>query len=141
LSTRTSSEGTEVDQYTAEVVVELENKEGNIVPIIALLDTGTSSTIVLNEDMRKRFVSHHKGHETTWETLGGTFTTRQKSIFEFKFPELTNNQTVTRAAHVDDRNKRENAFYDMIIGMDFMTTIGIYVDTEQKMVIWERITT
>jgi hypothetical protein len=30
--------------YTAEVVVELENKEGHILPIRALLDTGTSST-------------------------------------------------------------------------------------------------
>jgi Reverse transcriptase (RNA-dependent DNA polymerase)/Aspartyl protease len=117
-------------------VVELENEEGNIVPIRALLDTGTSSTIVLNEHVRKGFVSHHKGHETTWETLGGTFTTRRKGLLEFKLPELTNNQTVTWVAHVDDHNKRENALYDMIIGMDLMTTIGIYVNTEQKMVIW-----
>ena len=39
-------------------------------------------------------------------------------------------------AHVDDTNKAENSMYDMIIGMDLMTTIGIYVDTAQKMVMW-----
>jgi hypothetical protein len=104
--------------FTAEVVVEIENKEGNTVPIRALLDTGTSSTIILNEHMRKGFVSHHKGHVTTWKTLGG------------------NQQTVTWVAHVDDENMAEDSIYDMIIGMDLMTTIGIYVDTAQKMVMW-----
>jgi hypothetical protein len=122
--------------YTAEVVVELENKEGNITPIRALLDTGTSATIVLNEHMRKGFVSHHKGHDTTWKTLGGNFQTKRKGLLEFKFPELTNNQTVTWVAHVDDTNKAKDSMYDMIIGMDLMTTIGIYVDTAEKRVMW-----
>ena len=117
-------------------MVELENKEGNITPIRALLDTGTSATIVLNEHMRKGFVSHHKGHDTTWKTLGGNFQTKRKGLLEFKFPELTNNQTVTWVAHVDDTTKAKDSMYDMIIGMDLMTTIGIYVDTAEKRVMW-----
>jgi hypothetical protein len=124
------------DHFTPEVVLELENNEGQIVPIRALLDTGTSSTIILKEHMRKGFVSHHKGHDTVWKTLGGTFKTKRKGLLEFKFPELTNNQTITWVAHVDDANKAKDTMYDMIIGMDLMITIGIHVDTAQKMVIW-----
>jgi hypothetical protein len=81
--------------FIAKVVVELENNMGQFIPIKALLDTGTSSTFILKEHMRKGLVSHHKGHDTSWKTLGGTFKTKRKGLIEFRFPELTNHQTVT----------------------------------------------
>jgi hypothetical protein len=34
-------------QYTANIIVEIENRDGTVVPIRALLDTGTTSTIIL----------------------------------------------------------------------------------------------
>ena len=34
-------------QYTADIIVEIKNREGKTVPIRALLDTGTTSTIIL----------------------------------------------------------------------------------------------
>ena len=33
--------------YTTEILVEIQNRKGEVVPIRALLDTGTSSTIIL----------------------------------------------------------------------------------------------
>jgi hypothetical protein len=34
-------------QYTADIIVEIKNRDGTVVPIRALLDTGTTSTIIL----------------------------------------------------------------------------------------------
>jgi hypothetical protein len=35
--------------YTADIIVEIKNRDGTVVPIRALLDTGTTSTIILRE--------------------------------------------------------------------------------------------
>jgi hypothetical protein len=34
-------------QYTADISVEIENRDGTVVPMRALLDTGTKTTIIL----------------------------------------------------------------------------------------------
>jgi hypothetical protein len=34
-------------QYTADIIVEMNNRDGTVVPMRALLDTGTTSTIIL----------------------------------------------------------------------------------------------
>ena len=56
---------------------------------------------------------------------------------DIKFPELDSNKKVTWACHVDDHTTPSTSAYDMIIGMDLMTNIGIYVDTEDKVIHWE----
>jgi hypothetical protein len=56
---------------------------------------------------------------------------------DFKFPELSTGKTVTWIVHVDHKTSHEKAAYDMIIGMDLMTTIGIFVNTRDRTVEWE----
>ena len=73
---------------------------------------------------------------TKWKTLGGTFTTNYESLLDFKFPELSTSKVVTWQAHVDDKTSSKEAAYDMIMGMDLMTSIGISVDCEQKCIRW-----
>jgi hypothetical protein len=34
-------------QYTADIIVEIKNRDGTVVPMTALLDTGTTATIIL----------------------------------------------------------------------------------------------
>ena len=55
---------------------------------------------------------------------------------DFKFPELSTSKVVTWQAHVDDKTSSTDATYDMIMGMDLMTSIGITVDCEQKCIRW-----
>jgi hypothetical protein len=66
-----------------------------------------------------------------WNTLSGTFTTNYESLLDFKFPEISTSKVVTWQAHVDDKTASKEAAYDMIMGMDLMTSIGITVDCEQ----------
>ena len=63
--------------------------------------------------------------------------TKKKALVDFKFPELNIDKMVTWVCHVDESTKKENALYDMIIGVDLMTAIGIYVDTNDKVIRWE----
>jgi hypothetical protein len=81
--------------YSPDIIVEVENQAGKRVPIRCLLDTGTSSTIILRPHVKQGRISHHKSSEaTTWKTMGGTFTTKRKALIDFKFPEL-NDKTIT----------------------------------------------
>jgi hypothetical protein len=73
---------------------------------------------------------------TKWKTLGGTFTTHYESLLDFKFPELSTSKVVTWQANVADKTSSEEAAYDMIMGMDFMTFIGITIDCEQRCTRW-----
>ena len=119
-------------KYTAEIVVQIEDQYGNVVPIRGLLDTGTSDTIILRDFVRKGRAKGYKGHPTVWNTMGGEFVTKQMALIDFKFPELNHNDKVTWITHVDHKTNKDDALYDMIIGMDLMTEIGIYINTATK---------
>ena len=123
--------------YTAETVVEIEDRYGNLVPIKCLIDTGTSESILLRDFVRKGRAKSYKGKQTQWNTLGGQFTTKQKALVDFCFPELNPGKKVTWICHVDANTNREHAMYDMIIGLDLLTEIGLFVNTETKCISWQ----
>jgi hypothetical protein len=54
----------------------------------------------------------------------------------FKFPETSTHKVVTWQAHVDDKTSSKEAAYDMIMGVDLMTSIVITVDCEQICIRW-----
>ena len=124
-------------QYCAEIIVEIEDRNGDKVPMRALLDTGTTKSILLRQFVKKGRAKSYKDKPTYWNTMGGNFVTKQKALVDFKFPELHHNRTVTWICHVDDKTDHNTALYDFIIGMDLMTELGIYVKTDTKEVCWD----
>jgi hypothetical protein len=74
-----------------------------VVPMRALLDTGTAATIILREFLVKGRSCTNTKKRTKRKTLGGTFTTNYESLLDFKFPELDTSKVVTWQAHVDDK--------------------------------------
>jgi hypothetical protein len=69
----------------------------------ALLDTGTTATIILRECVGKVRVRTNKKKRTNWKTLGGTFTTKYESLLDFKFPEISTSNVMTWQARVVDK--------------------------------------
>ena len=69
--------------------------------------------------------------------MGGQFQTKRKGILDFTFPELDERKIVSWSFHVDENDTPNDAGYDMIIGMDLMTKLGLYVDTNDKVIVWE----
>jgi hypothetical protein len=102
----------------------------------ALIDTVTTATTILREFMGKGRAHTNTNKRTKWKTLGVTFTTKYESLLDFKFPELSISKVVTWQAHVDDKTSSKEAAYDIIMGMDLMTSIGITVYCEQICIRW-----
>jgi hypothetical protein len=123
-------------QYTADIIVEIKNRDGTVVPMRALLDTGTTATIILREFVGKGRSYTNTKKRTKWKTLGGTFTTNYESLLDFKLPELSTSKVVTWQVHVDDKTSSKEVAYDMIMVMDLMTYVGITVDCEQRHIRW-----
>jgi hypothetical protein len=71
-------------QYTADIIVEIKNRDGNVVPMISLLDTETTSTIILKECVGKYRACTNTKKRTKWKILGGTFTANYGSLLDFK---------------------------------------------------------
>jgi hypothetical protein len=70
--------------------------------------------------------------ENTWWNI----TTNYESLLDFKFFEISTSKVVTWQVHVDDKTSSKKAAYDMIMGKDLMTYIGISVDCEQICIRW-----
>jgi hypothetical protein len=124
-----------VVKYTADIIVEIKNRDGTVVPMRELLDTGATATIILREFVGKGRAGTNTKKRKKWKTLGGTFTTNHESLLDLKFPELSTRKVVTWQDHVDDKTSSKEAAYDMM-GMDLMTSIGIMVDCEQICIRW-----
>jgi hypothetical protein len=107
-----------------------------VVPMRALLDTGTTTTTILKEFVGKGRARTNTNKRTKWKTLGRTFTTNYESLLDFKFPEISTCKVVTWQAHLDDKSSSKEAAYDIIMGMDLMTSIGITIDCEQRCIRW-----
>ena len=88
-----------------EVIVEIEDRKGDVIPIKCLLNTGTSATIILRQFVAKGKAKGYKGHETHWGTMGGIFVTKRKALLEFKLPEVSTNKHIKWICHVDDTDK------------------------------------
>jgi hypothetical protein len=102
----------------------------------ALLETCTTSKMILREFVGKGRARANAKKRTKWKVLGGTFTTNYESLLDFKFPEISTSKVVTWQAHVYDKTSSKEAAYDMIMGMDLITSIGITVDCEQRCIRW-----
>jgi hypothetical protein len=56
-------------QYTADIILEIKNRDGTVVPMRALLDTGTTATSISREFVGKGRAQKHKEKnkvENTW---------------------------------------------------------------------------
>jgi hypothetical protein len=102
----------------------------------ALLDTGTTATIILREFVGNGRARTNTKKRTKWKIIGGTFKTNYESLLDFKLPEFSTSKVATWQAHVDDNTSSKEASYDMIMGMDLMTSIGITVGCEQRCIRW-----
>jgi hypothetical protein len=123
-------------QYTAYISVEIKNRDGTVVPMRALLVSGTTATIILRDFVGNVRAPTNTNKRTKWKALAGTFTTNYESLLDFKFPELSTSKVVIWQAHVDDKTSSKETAYDTSMGMDLMTSIGITVDCDKRCIRW-----
>lgn len=123
--------------FMAEIVAEISDRNRNLVPICALLDSVATESTVSRKHMHKGRAKSHKGECTMQKTLGVVFLTNQKALLDFKFPELSKNKAVTWIFHADLATLKNKAMCGVIVVPDLMAKIGAHIDAKDKNVHWE----
>lgn len=105
----------------------------NIVRI--LFDSGTSSSIILGEFTKK--LKTKDAPSTTWLTKGGTFVTNKICKVQLRLPEFSTRKGVEWKFHVDQKTNSKESRYDMIIGGDLMSELGIDIKYSTGSIDWD----
>ena len=103
----------------------------NIKHLRMLADTGSTGSIIDKRHVDKRDLRRTKTVE--WTTQAGKMTTSAKANVGFALPQLHESKTVQASTHVVDKL----AGYDMIIGRDLLTELGIDLKFSEHTFVWE----
>jgi predicted aspartyl protease len=123
---------------TTEVIGETTVK-GSKKPLRILIDTGSSSSIILKKFINKSLLVKNSRTTTQWTTLGGKFYTNKQGTIEFKLPELFLNKTIEFKVHVDRTTVHANAAYYMIIGRYLISELKLVLDVDTQCITWDGI--
>ena len=134
----TTNKKPKIDHMSTEVVGQMVDVRDEILPVRVLLDTGSTSTIVLRK-FAKALDPPTKNH-VKWSTMGGQFCTRRTASIKLKLPEFTTNKTITWTAHVDETTDAKSAMFDLIIGIDLMEALGIDISFKENKITWDDVT-
>ena len=101
--------------------------------ISVLLDSGASSSVIHKDLVRKLRMT--KTSPTMWNTAAGPLNTSERVDIEFALPELSPSATIKATVHV---HPAKITRYDMIIGRDMLTELGIDVLFSTSTIEWGR---
>ena len=77
---------------------------------------------------RMQIIKNKSKNKTTWRTSTGQFNIYAKIKLEFTIPEMHEQRLITFNLHVTNAEMG----YDMIVGMDMLTTLGIDILNSTK---------
>ena len=100
------------------------------VTLRALLDSGGSGSLV-TEKFTKKLRTKRTNSDTVWSTPGGTLSTNTKCSVEFSILELQDARLIKWDMYVT----KNLGAYDMILGRDLMTDLGIDIHFSTNSVI------
>ena len=105
--------------------------------VCILLDTGASVTIILRDAIRGLTGQLHKETFTKWHTMGGNFLTKFKLEINLKLMGFSMWKIIQWECHVDTSIIHKTAQYDMIIGADLLSELGIEINFNTQWIVWE----
>ena len=97
--------------------ISLGDPKGKIIKI--LMDSGGTESIVIYKNVKKLKLKSVPAKD--WSTLGGHISTNLKVLVQFAMPELNDQRLVTWEFNVT----KADMAYDMIIGQDLLSSLGI----------------
>ena len=128
-------------QKSPEIAVEIPINTGSSTGpnrvLRALLDSGSTGCIILNEFTRglpKKF-----GETERWATKGGIFTTKGICKVPMILTDFTRSTTVEYDCYVDPTQKSSESNYDLILGKDFQQEFGIDILNSNLTLKWNGI--
>ena len=141
LRNQVSNKKVKTTHFTTELIVEIRHghklkKSRNLK---ALIDTGSSGCIILNDSTKG---IDHKTIEDPqqWTTKGGLFETNGICPAKFYLPEFSTQECVKWNFHVDTTKRVTKSRYDMIIGRDLLEQLPLDIKFSDKTMSWQGIT-
>ena len=99
--------------------------------IIILLDSGASKSIIF-ANLAKRLHKSKTG-KTQWSTVAGAVETTHATRVNFKLNEFSTSRVVEWTFHAAEKEFN----YDMIIGRDLLTELGLILNFKLQTVSWD----
>ena len=96
-----------------------------------LFDSGASGTLLSHKFAKKLRVRQSKS--TSWKTAAGTFSTTGKAKVNFRLPELHRTRSIEWNVNVTEQDMN----YDMIVGRDLLTELGVIIDFDRNVTKWD----
>ena len=106
-------------------------KNTRLKTIKILFDSGASETIVSKQAIGS--IRTRKNANQQWNTAGGTAITSEKAVIQFNLPEFYEKTIIQKDVHVFFTEMN----YDMIIGRDLMSELGISLNFFHQKVRWQ----
>ena len=111
----------------------------NKTPLHVLIDSGSDESFI-NKKHAMNGSSTKIVTPTTWATGAGSMHTKRKCTLKFKLNEFSTSKEVEWKFHVDESELQKKSIgYDMIIGLDLMSELGIIINCRKKVIDWEDI--
>ena len=135
-STRPLKQQRATGRETPVVKVRFQEKHGTpkCIELNALLDSGCSGTL-MNEKFAKKLRTQ-KAATTNWGTVNGELETKRRCKINMQLPQLSKSLTINVNTHLV---KKVSDRYDMIIGRDVMSELGIALDFKDRLIMYEHI--
>jgi len=106
--------------------------KSNTTGIKILFDSGSTASHVKRDKIKKLRVKKEKPQN--WNTAAGQVSTNERCRVLFSLPELNDTRTIDWTMHV---GTLENIQYDMIIGSDLMSELGINIKYSNLSIEWD----
>jgi hypothetical protein len=103
------------------------------VTIRALLDSGASESLIDKKFVKNLRIRTSSKSSIVWSTPAGEMKTQQRVKTQFTIPELQEKKLIEWNLHVTEGL----GAYDMIIGRDILTFLGINIQFSDSTVHWE----
>jgi hypothetical protein len=126
---------------TAELMVETRHghKLDKSRNLKALIDTGSSRCIILNEITVG--INHKRSEDPQqWMTKGGIFQTNGICPVKFYLPEFSTQECVKWNFHVNNSKHMTKNHYDMILGRDLLEQLPLDIKFSDRTMSWQEAT-
>lgn len=124
------------NRLTTELIVELTSPRKEVKHDCCLLDTRTTSSMILKNFVTLSQLVTKDKKPSTWKTLSGSLLTEKSAKLTFKIKELLTSNVMTWTCHVDETSERDQVPYDMILGLNFLIEMGFSLDFDSKTIKW-----
>ena len=104
-------------------------------PVRILLDSGASASIIHKDFVSKENYVKCKNVQQ-WTMMAGTFKTTRTAYVTLKLPELNHTAEISANFHVT----KQKSTYDIIFGRKLLKELGIILDFNQMVTIWNDVT-